>query len=184
MIFNKTTLFNLSGWWAKAPLSVMDSVLQASRVFIYYMKQLLVFILILSSQFVNAQVATTTTAPKGTNLLIIPHVSFQKCVREAIDEGMQIDKKDDSLCYFYTVPSKRAKSWTDTHVLYVRVKGDSVFISGTRDPHMGTGGMFRIDSTPEPIMVKGWRTGGYIPNFIFMDEYAHKLSDTVYYASK
>ena len=103
----------------------------------------------------------------------------------ALDEGLHLDKKDDSLYYFSTVPATRKKGTMDTHILYVRVKSETAYVSGTWDPHMGgNSGMFTMQMTNEPIMVKGWRTGGYIPNFILMDEFVHKLGDTVLYFIK
>lgn len=108
-------------------------------------------------------------------------VTFRQALNGALDKGLQIDRKDDSLFTFSTLP-KADKSGV-SHIFYIRIKDSIALITGTFNLNLLYGGsLFHQTTSYDPIEVKGWKTGGYMVNFGYMDAFAKSFGLPVSYA--
>jgi hypothetical protein len=95
-----------------------------------------------------------------------------------------LSSHDDSLRMFATQPQTDKKS-SITCQFFVRFKDSTAYVTGEWQSNIE----LRVDmiaSTNEriPIMVKGWRTGGYIPSWIRMEAFAKTFGGTISYVKR
>lgn len=118
--------------------------------------------------------------PKDANRIIVKNVSLDKVINTLLDNGYSISQKDTTYGTVDTSPRSEKKG--TSRIFHIRIKENTAYITGELNLNMSIGGsVSKQNSTYEPIVYKGWRTGAYKLNFGYLDAFAKLLGNEISY---
>ena len=118
--------------------------------------------------------------PKDADVITVKNISYAEALTSISSANIVIDRHDDGLGTFQTVPI--ADSRGSTHIFYVRVKDSTAFITGTYNLNWQMGGLIKQNTSFERIRYSGWKTGADKVHFGYMQKFAELFNKELGYS--